>query len=158
MTQILIDAIKRCMSEISCLQPHGTSDKNVAILQDMADIVADAEKAVAAPAPSELPLPEATLWMTRESRYRLAQGGNCKGAVPVHSKQSSTAKLPLFTADQLQAHTRAALAQPAAQDKLTAAAPELLAALKATLLYVPGGTATEEAANAAIAKATGAAA
>lgn len=51
MTQILIDAIKRCMSEISCLQPHGTRDKNVSILQDMADIIADAEKA-AAPVPS----------------------------------------------------------------------------------------------------------
>jgi hypothetical protein len=36
--------------------------------------------------------------------YRLTQGGNCKGAVPVHGKASATAKLPLFTAEQMIAY------------------------------------------------------
>lgn len=70
----------------------------------------------AAPAPavvqaevSELPpLPESSLWMTHESHYRLKDGGNCKGAVPVHGKPSSTAKLPLYTADQMRAYATAA--------------------------------------------------
>ena len=40
---------------------------------------------------------EAFAWMTEESKYRLALGGNCKGAVPVHGKPSATAKIPLYT-------------------------------------------------------------
>ena len=38
----------------------------------------------------------ARFWMTRESERRLAKGGNCKGAVPVHGKPSSTAIVPLY--------------------------------------------------------------
>jgi hypothetical protein len=40
-------------------------------------------------------------WMTHESKARLSDGGNCKGAVPVHGKSSATSVLPLFTASQL---------------------------------------------------------
>lgn len=39
---------------------------------------------------------QAAVWMTRESRLRLRDGGNCKGAVPVHGKRSNAACLPLF--------------------------------------------------------------
>ena len=35
-------------------------------------------------------------WMTFESRWRMAQGGNSKGAVPVHGKRSVTADIPLY--------------------------------------------------------------
>ena len=36
-------------------------------------------------------------WITRESRRRLTEdGGNCKGAVPVHHKPSSAAIIPVF--------------------------------------------------------------
>lgn len=35
-------------------------------------------------------------WMTGESQRRLAAGGNCKGAVPVHGKPSATATIPLY--------------------------------------------------------------
>jgi len=38
----------------------------------------------------------ARFWMTRESEWRLANGGNSKGAVPVHGKPSSTAVIPLY--------------------------------------------------------------
>lgn len=38
----------------------------------------------------------ARFWMTRESEWRLARGGNSKGAVPVHGKQSATAVVPLY--------------------------------------------------------------
>lgn len=48
-------------------------------------------------------LPDATLWMTRESKWRLSNGGNSKGAVPVHGKPSATAKVPLYTEEQMQA-------------------------------------------------------
>lgn len=48
-------------------------------------------------------LPEAALWMTHESKWRLANGGNSKGAVPVHGKPSPTAKVPLYTEEQMQA-------------------------------------------------------
>ncbi|NHZ94600.1 DUF551 domain-containing protein [Massilia sp. CCM 8734] len=91
------------------------------------------------PAPTAAPaqpagrveLPEAKLWMTHESRYRLQDGGNCKGAVPVHGKKSSTAKLPLFTEDQM----RAALAQSADQDKLDAARYRALRGGKTIILH-----------------------
>lgn len=48
-------------------------------------------------------LPDATLWMTRESKWRLSNGGNNKGAVPVHGNPSATAKVPLYTEEQMQA-------------------------------------------------------
>jgi len=35
-------------------------------------------------------LPEPHLWMTHESEWRLKIGGNSKGTVPVHGKQSAT--------------------------------------------------------------------
>lgn len=38
-------------------------------------------------------------YMTREAVRRLADGGNCKGAVPVHLKRSKVACIPLY-ADQ----------------------------------------------------------
>jgi len=60
--------------------------------------------------PSELPeLPEAGLWMTHESHFRLKNGGNRKGSVPVHSKRSATSIIPIFTADQMKAYALAAL-------------------------------------------------
>jgi hypothetical protein len=38
-----------------------------------------------------------SVWMTYESALRLAvDGGNCKGAVPVHSKRSATSTIPLY--------------------------------------------------------------
>jgi hypothetical protein len=36
--------------------------------------------------------------MTTESEWRLANGGNCKGAVPVHGKRSRISTIPLYTA------------------------------------------------------------
>ena len=47
-------------------------------------------------------LPEPSLWMTHESMRNLANGGNSKGAVPVHGKRSATAKIPLYTEEQIQ--------------------------------------------------------
>jgi hypothetical protein len=55
-------------------------------------------------------LPEAGLWMTMESRSRLAAGGNGKGAVPVHGKRSATATIPLYTAEQMREALRASVA------------------------------------------------
>lgn len=46
-------------------------------------------------------LPEPVAWMSNESKRRLADGGNRKGAVPVHQRKSSISKIPLFTEDQL---------------------------------------------------------
>lgn len=64
------------------------------------------------------PLPKPFAWMTNESAHRLAQGGNCKGAVPVHGRQSTTAKNALFLGAQMHAMYEAgycaALSQPAA--------------------------------------------
>jgi hypothetical protein len=38
-----------------------------------------------------------SFWMTHESKFRLEnQGGNCKGAVPVHGTRSNTANIPLY--------------------------------------------------------------
>lgn len=56
------------------------------------------------------PLTDAKLWMTHESRFRLANGGNGKGAVPVHGKRSATAVVPLYTADEMREYARAAIA------------------------------------------------
>ena len=44
------------------------------------------------------PEPQPKYWMTKESEYRLKNGGNSKGAVPVHAKRSNTAVIPLYTA------------------------------------------------------------
>lgn len=35
-------------------------------------------------------------WMTRESAARLKDGGNCRGAVPVHQKRSTIATIPVY--------------------------------------------------------------
>ena len=43
---------------------------------------------------------EPVAWMSRESAYRLKHGGNSKGAVPVHAKQSNASKIPLYTHPQ----------------------------------------------------------
>lgn len=40
-------------------------------------------------------------FMTHESKFRLLDGGNCKGAVPVHGAPSKTAKIPLYTGEFL---------------------------------------------------------
>jgi len=40
-------------------------------------------------------------FMTQESKSRLLDGGNCKGAVPVHGGISKTAKIPLYTSEVL---------------------------------------------------------
>ena len=42
-------------------------------------------------------------WMTEESARRLVDGGNCKGAVPVHSKRSTTAKIPMYDQAEINA-------------------------------------------------------
>lgn len=47
-------------------------------------------------------LPQAEFWITPRSLFRLAQGGNAKGNVPVHGKEGKTARIPLFTAAQMQ--------------------------------------------------------
>lgn len=62
------------------------------------------------PAPAVPSLPESSIWMTKESKWRLADGGNCKGSVPVHAKKTSTSFLPLFTAEQMQAYGRECVA------------------------------------------------
>jgi hypothetical protein len=54
-------------------------------------------------ADKELPV---VAWMTKESKRRLARGGNSKGSVPVHRQQSVTAMLPL--ADHARASARIA--------------------------------------------------
>lgn len=45
---------------------------------------------------------EPVAWITHESKWRLTGGGNAGGTVPVHAKQSKTAKYPLYTAPQTQ--------------------------------------------------------
>ena len=47
-------------------------------------------------------LPSPFAWMTHESKWRLANGGNCKAAVPVHGKRSATATIRLYTEEQMQ--------------------------------------------------------
>lgn len=39
---------------------------------------------------------EPYVWMTSESKWRLQNGGNCKGAVPVHKKKSNASNIPLY--------------------------------------------------------------
>lgn len=41
---------------------------------------------------------EPVAWISYESLGRLKNGGNSRGAVPVHTIQSHTAKIPLYTA------------------------------------------------------------
>ena len=43
---------------------------------------------------------EPVAWMTYESKHRLSNGGNCKGAVPVHKNPSHASCVPLYTAPQ----------------------------------------------------------
>jgi len=45
---------------------------------------------------------EPVAWITHESKWRLTGGGNAGGTVPVHAKQSNTAKYPLYTTPQPQ--------------------------------------------------------
>ena len=54
-------------------------------------------------------LPHARYWITDESICRLVDGGNSKGAVPVHGKPSVTAKTGLFTAAQMYTFAGAAV-------------------------------------------------
>ncbi len=85
-------------------------------------------------------------WMTRESQHRLAAGGNCKGAVPVHGKRSATATIPLYAAMSATADIRWALmALHLVRNKLVAmgvaendTAMENLAAAEKTLLSIVG--------------------
>ena len=39
---------------------------------------------------------EPVAWMTHESNMRLTDGGNCKGAVPVHQQRSHASSIPLY--------------------------------------------------------------
>ena len=41
-------------------------------------------------------------WISRESQWRLEDGGNANGTVPIHAKPSNTSKYPVYTAPQLQ--------------------------------------------------------
>ena len=50
-------------------------------------------------APAQQPA-EPVAWMTYESKHRLSNGGNCKGAVPVHKNPSHASCVPLYTAPQ----------------------------------------------------------
>jgi len=45
--------------------------------------------------------PKPTAWMTEESKYRLMNGGNCRGAVPVHAEKSHISTIPLYSEAQL---------------------------------------------------------
>lgn len=63
-------------------------------------------------------------WMTKESKRRIAFGGNCKGAVPVHGKPSAAAVLPLYDQDELDATVAKEIVAAAG------AYPDLLAALQ----------------------------
>ncbi len=47
-------------------------------------------------------LPEPCAWMTHESKWRLIEGGNARGAVPIHGRRSATATIALYTAEQMQ--------------------------------------------------------
>jgi len=40
-------------------------------------------------------------WISRESLWRLKQGGNHAGVVPVHAKRSHTSCIPLYIKEQL---------------------------------------------------------
>ena len=40
---------------------------------------------------------EPLAWMSKESKWRLKQGGNSKGAVPVHKNKTTISKIPLYT-------------------------------------------------------------
>lgn len=46
---------------------------------------------------------KARFWLTHESKSRLADGGNSRGAVPVHGKPSATAIIPLYEKWQIDA-------------------------------------------------------
>ena len=41
---------------------------------------------------------EPVAWRSKESKWRLKQGGNSKGAVPVHKNKTTISKIPLYTA------------------------------------------------------------
>ena len=45
----------------------------------------------------EQPAQEPLAWMSKESKWRLKQGGNSKGAVPVHKNKTTISKIPLYT-------------------------------------------------------------
>ncbi|MEY4443600.1 MAG: hypothetical protein RL442_2600, partial [Pseudomonadota bacterium] len=49
------------------------------------------------PQPQQAEKQEPVAWITHESKWRLTGGGNANGTVPVHAKQSNTAKYPLYT-------------------------------------------------------------
>ena len=40
---------------------------------------------------------EPVAWISKESEYKLKQGGNIRGSVPVHAIKSSVSKIPLYT-------------------------------------------------------------
>lgn len=61
-----------------------------------------ATEAPAVGAPVEQPV-RPRYWMTREAEYRLKNGGNAKGAVPVHARPSVAAKIPLYGQAELDA-------------------------------------------------------
>lgn len=57
---------------------------------------------------SKVTMPEPIGFITDESYCAIKTGKtNCKGAVPIHQKESRVAKTPLFTDDQLESYADA---------------------------------------------------
>jgi hypothetical protein len=47
------------------------------------------------------PEPKPFAWMTKESERNLKRGGNCKGTVPVHGRQSHVATVPIYSSSRI---------------------------------------------------------
>ncbi len=61
---------------------------------DGRNVLNEAEMCTILEAAMEAMKPDA--WITGESMWRLRDGGNCRGAVPVHASRSSTAKYGVY--------------------------------------------------------------
>jgi hypothetical protein len=87
-----IEAMKQALEALSdpwSAGPEGVADAITSLRQ----AIEQAEKQ------------EPVAWITLESKWRLKGGGNAGGTVPVHAKQSSTSKYPLYTTPQPQRDT-----------------------------------------------------
>ena len=86
---------ERVEKVITALRAALAEDRYV-VTGKTSDHFPDATKMVATIRPDVTVEPVA--WISYESLGRLKNGGNSRGAVPVHTIQSHTAKIPLYTA------------------------------------------------------------
>jgi hypothetical protein len=83
-----IEAMKQALEALeTCMYPQ---QKQIQAITSLRQAIEQAEKQ------------EPVAWITHESKWRLTGGGNAGGTVPVHAKQSNTAKYPLYTTPQPQ--------------------------------------------------------